>query len=128
MRYLLDTHTYLWYRISPQRIPPAILNLITDGSQEMLISVATPWEIAIKTAKGALAAAQLLVDFEAREVASGFQIAGISTTQAIRSGLLPLHHRDPFDRLLIAQALDLRVPIISRDSALDAYGVRRLWA
>lgn len=127
MRYLLDTHAYLWYRSSPQRLFPALLDLLTDRSHEILISVAVPWELAIKTGSGKLDATQLLVDFEARETAAGFILAEVRAGQAIRSGLLPPHHRDPFDRLLVAQALDLRVPIISSDPVLDLYGVKRIW-
>jgi PIN domain nuclease of toxin-antitoxin system len=127
MKYLFDTHTYLWYRSSPQVLPAAVLALVTDTAHEMLISVATPWELAIKTGIGKLDAASLLVDFESRETAAGFVIQRITTTQAIRSGLLPLHHKDPFDRLLAAQALELRIPIVSRDRVFDLYGVKRVW-
>lgn len=127
MKYLLDTHTYFLYRSAPGRLSPALLDVLTDRSQEILISVATPWELAIKTGKGKLDAAQLLVDFEARETAAGFILTEVRTTQAIRSGLLPPHHRDPFDRLLVAQAFDLGVPIISSDPVLDLYGVKRIW-
>jgi PIN domain nuclease of toxin-antitoxin system len=127
MRYLLDTHTYLWYRSSPSVLPETVLGLLTDTSNEVMISVATPWEIAVKTGVGKLSAAELLMDFESRETAAGFAFTGITTSQAIRSGLLPLHHRDPFDRLLAAQALDLRVPLLSRDKIFDVYGVTRVW-
>jgi PIN domain nuclease of toxin-antitoxin system len=128
MKYLLDTHTYLWYRSSPKVLPTAVLSLLTDASHEILISVATPWELAIKTGIGKLSAAGLLMDFESRETAAGFVFTEITTSQAIRSGLLPLHHRDPFDRLLAAQALELRIPLVSRDRVFDLYGVKRIWA
>ena len=71
--------------------------------------------------------AALLVDFEKRESAVGFSIAHLTVAQAVRSGLLPRHHRDPFDRLLIAQALDLGIPILSSDRVFDLYGVQRIW-
>jgi PIN domain nuclease of toxin-antitoxin system len=127
MKYLLDTHTYLWFRSSPKALPATVLALVTDTAHEMLISVATPWELAIKTGIGKLDATGLLVDFESREIAAGFVMQRITTTQAIRSGLLPLHHKDPFDRLLAAQALELRIPIVSRDRVFDLYGVKRVW-
>jgi PIN domain nuclease of toxin-antitoxin system len=127
MKYLIDTHTYLWFRSGPRVLPLPVMNLLTDTSHEILISIATPWELAIKTGAGRLNAAALLVDFEARETAAGFSIAGISTAQAIRSGLLPRHHKDPFDRLLAVQALDLRIPLISLDEIFDLYGVTRIW-
>ena len=127
MNYLLDTHTYLWLRGSPGRLPTGVLNLLSDTTQQGMISLVTPCEIAIKTGAGKLNGAALLVNFEQRETAVGFSIAGITTPQAIASGLLPRHHRDPFDRLLIAQALDLAVPIVSSDRTFDLYGVQRIW-
>ena len=127
MSYLLDTHTYLWLRDAPQKLPQKALKLLSDSTQQGLISPVTPCEIAIKTGTGKLNGARLLIDFEKRETAVGFLIAAITVTQAIASGLLPRHHRDPFDRLLIAQALDLNVPILSIDSTFDAYGVQRIW-
>ena len=128
MTYLFDTHTYLWFRGDPDRLPLSILDLLTDISQQGLISVITPWEIAIKTGSGKLNGSASLVNFESRETAVGFRIAEITIAQTIASGLLPRHHRDPFDRLLIAQALDLGLPIISKDSIFDLYGVQRIWA
>jgi PIN domain nuclease of toxin-antitoxin system len=127
MRYLLDTHTYLWLRDSPQKLSQTVLKLISDTTQQGLISLVTPCEIAIKTGTGKLNGTRLLLDFEKRETAVGFSLAAITVTQAIASGLLPRHHRDPFDRLLIAQAFDLNVPILSNDSTFDAYGVHRIW-
>jgi len=127
MSYLLDTQTYLWLRGFPGRLPAKVLELVANAGEEGLISPVTSCEIAIKTGSGKLNASALLPDFEKREVALGFQIANLTVAQTIRSGLLPRHHRDPFDRLLIAQALDLKVPIVSRDRIFDLYGVPRIW-
>jgi len=127
MSYLLDTHAYLWLRDCPGRLPQKALNLLSDSTQRGLISLVTPCEIAIKTGAGKLNGVPLLTDFERRETAVGFLIADITIAQAISSGLLPRHHRDPFDRLLIAQALDLNIPILSNDSIFDSYGVQRIW-
>ena len=127
MKYLLDTHTYLWFRSSPGVLPAAVLDLLTNLSHEVLISIVTPWELAIKAGIGKLKVTELLVDLESRETTAGFSFAAITPSQAIRSGLLPLHHRDPFDRLLAAQALELGIPIVSRDSIFDRYGVQRIW-
>jgi PIN domain nuclease of toxin-antitoxin system len=127
MSYLFDTHTYLWLRGDPARLPGKVSQLIADITQQGLISIVTPCEIAIKTGAGKLRGAALLVNFEKREIAVGFSIANLTVAQAIRSGLLPRHHRNPFDRLLIAQALDLDIPILSNDSVLDLYGVQRIW-
>jgi PIN domain nuclease of toxin-antitoxin system len=127
MKFLLDAHAYLWYRSSPGKLPAKVLALITETSNEALISVVTPWELAIKSGIGKLDARPLLVDFERRETAAGFAIVGITTMIAIRSGLFPLHHRDPFDRLLAAQSLELDVPLLSNDRVFDLYGANRLW-
>jgi len=127
MSYLIDTNAYLWLRGNPTRLPVKVSQLIADTTQQGLISMVTPCEIAIKTGSGKLNGAALLVDFEKRESAVGFSIANLTVAQAIRSGLLPRHHRDPFDRLLIAQALDLNIPILSSDGTFDLYGVQRIW-
>jgi PIN domain nuclease of toxin-antitoxin system len=127
MKYLLDTHTYFWARSSPKVLPKPVIDLLLDSSTEIYISVVTPLELAIKTSKGQLNARALLIDFESREIAAGFTIASITVAQAIRSGLLPSHHRDPWDRLLISQSLDLQMPIVSMDKTFDLYGVQRIW-
>jgi PIN domain nuclease of toxin-antitoxin system len=127
MRFLLDTNAYYFARTSPEMIGASALRVLTAGGHEFLISVMTPWELAIKVGIGKLAVAHLLVDFEVRETTAGFMITPITTVQAVSSGLLPNHHRDPFDRLLIAQAIDLNVPILSNDRIFDLYGVQRIW-
>jgi len=127
MRYLLDTNAYYFIRQSPKMLGASALQILTSGGHELLISVMTPWELAIKAGLGKLPVAHMLVDFEQREAAAGFTMTPITTVQAVSSGLLPHHHRDPFDRLLIAQALDLQVPIISSDRTFDLYGVQRIW-
>jgi len=94
----------------------------------LLLSIATPWEMAIKAGLGKLEnGAEILDDFENRVTASGYRMLETSIKHAIRSGYLPRYHKDPFDRLLVAQALDLNVPILSSDDIFDLYGVRRVW-
>jgi PIN domain nuclease of toxin-antitoxin system len=127
MRFFLDTHTYLWFRIEPKRLSTLAGDMLADTTQQALIPLIVPWEIAIKTQTGKLDGAGLLSSFEAREAAAGFVFVYPTVAQTIASGLLPRHHRDPFDRLLIAQSLDLNIPILSKDSALDAYGIQRIW-
>jgi PIN domain nuclease of toxin-antitoxin system len=83
--------------------------------------------MAIKTAIGKLNAADILDDFEAVASRGRFTILETMVRQVIRGGRLPLHHRDPFDRLLAAQALDSGIPIVSRDRIFDRYGVQRIW-
>jgi PIN domain nuclease of toxin-antitoxin system len=127
MKYLLDTNAYYFVRLSPKMLPHAASQILTTGGHQLLISVITPWELAIKAGLGKLPVAHMLVDFEQRETLAGFTMTPITTLQAVSSGLLPYHHRDPFDRLLIAQALDMDIPIISSDRIFDLYGVSRIW-
>ena len=128
MKFLLDTHTFLWALRSPGEIADRARAILADPGSELLISIVIPWEIAIKSGAGKLKnISKLLDDFEGQVAAGGFRIVETSVRQVIRSGALPLHHKDPFDRLLIAQALELRIPIISCDSTFDLYGVRRIW-
>jgi PIN domain nuclease of toxin-antitoxin system len=114
-------------RIAPEMLSKHTSALLADNASEILISLITPWELAIKAGTGKLNTGGLLLNFEEREVESGFHIAEITIAQAIASGLLPRYHRDPFDRLLIAQSFDLGIPIISNDQTFDLYGVQRIW-
>ena len=93
-----------------------------------MISIVVPWEIAIKTGIGKLENTErILEDFEGLISAGGFRVLETSIRHVLQSGALPLHHKDPVDRLLIAHALDLNIPILSRDDIFDRYGVKRIW-
>jgi len=109
------------------RLSVKVRELLADPVNELILSVVTPWELAIKTNGAKLDASKLLRNFEERELAEGFSVLRPTAAQAIRSGLFPLYHKDPFDRLLAAQALDLRIPLVSRDPVFDLYGVKRIW-
>ena len=126
--FLVDTHVFLWAVLSPEKLTDRVRSVFTDRDAELLVSIATPWEMAIKAGIGKLQnGAEILDNFEKRVTASGYRILETSIKDTIRSGYLPRYHKDPFDRLLIAQALDLNVPIISRDDIFDLYGVQRVW-
>ena len=127
MTYLLDTHILLWQLRSPEVFPEKVTRILQDRSARLLISIVVPWEIAIKANTGKLDPAGLLDDFEAKITRASFEMLETTVKQAIRGGKLPLYHRDPFDRLLIAQAIDLNIPIVSNDRIFDAYGVERIW-
>ena len=102
--------------------------LIKDQDNVSLVSAASAWEIATKVRLGRLpAAAGLMQDFVADMARHRIQILAVSADHGIRAGLLPGPHTDPFDRMLIAQALTEDVPLVSNDRALDGYGVKRLW-
>jgi PIN domain nuclease of toxin-antitoxin system len=127
MRYLLDTHILLWALESPEKLPVSIRRIVEDPASGLLLSIATPWELAIKTNTGKLDAGKILQQFDQLTSSGGYGLIETRVSHVIRAGRLPLHHRDPFDRLLAAQALDLKVPLISRDRVFDIYGVKRIW-
>ncbi len=128
MRYLLDTHILLWTLESPAKLSSTTRKIIEDPASELLLSIATPWELAIKTNTGKLDADRVLRQFELLTASSGgYELLDTKVSHVIRAGMFPLHHRDPFDRLIAAQALDLRIPLLSRDHVFDLYGVKRIW-
>ena len=127
MTALLDTHTLKWWLDDPGRLSESAKNLIENRINAIMISAVVPWELAIKTNIGKLRADGLLVKWASKIAAEGFTELPIESSHAIRAGLLPRHHKDPFDRLLVAQAQATGWPIISADPVFDHYGVRRIW-
>jgi PIN domain nuclease of toxin-antitoxin system len=124
---LIDTHVLLWWVGAPSRISVAAQELLRNPAYRVYVSAAVAWEIAIKVNLGKLQAQQVVGDFPRLLHAKGFHRLAISTDHALRAGMLPLHHTDPFDRMLVAQAQALNCAIVSADARLDAYGVRRIW-
>jgi PIN domain nuclease of toxin-antitoxin system len=98
-----------------------------DPENGILVSAASGWEIATKEAQGKSEWLPFVVDLDQWTQEEGFHAEAITLEQSVRAGLLPLHHKDPFDRILIAQGQSLNVPILSIDSFLDRYGVHRIW-
>jgi PIN domain nuclease of toxin-antitoxin system len=127
VKFLLDTHTVLWALDSPELLGKRALNLMLDLRNELLVSLVIPWKIAIKANKHRQTPHALITDFHSVLQQLSFVSIGIDPLHAIRSGLLPFYHRDPFDRLLAAQSLELDIPLISRDTVFDQYGVKRIW-
>jgi PIN domain nuclease of toxin-antitoxin system len=128
MTYLLDTHTLIWFLRSPQALPPRVRGLIEDETTTLAVSLATPWEMSIKTSIGKLDGEDILADFESIVARARFNVLFPTVAQTIASGRLPWFHRDPFDRLLVAQAMELGWSLLSKDVVFDAYGVRRIWS
>jgi PIN domain nuclease of toxin-antitoxin system len=126
MRVLLDTNAFLWLSDSPEHIPQATLQILDDTHNELLVSIATPWEIAIKKSIGKLktrhTAQQFMVAYE-----DIIEFLPIQAHHLAIVETLPLHHRDPFDRIIIAQAITENIPVISSDAAFDDYYVERIW-
>jgi PIN domain nuclease of toxin-antitoxin system len=125
---LLDTHTLIWWLSKDPALPVSARRVIADMRNTLMVSAASAWEIAMKYNLGKLPGAGSLVsDFGTQMEREGFELLSISAEHAIRAGLLPGPHRDPFDRMLIAQAQAENLPIVSNEKAFEPYGVRRLW-
>jgi PIN domain nuclease of toxin-antitoxin system len=128
VRLLLDTHALLWWLTKNPSLTVSAQDLIKSKDHTVLVSAVSPWEIATKVRLGKLdVASEVVANFLFYLERERFQIITINVDHGIRAGSLPGPHKDPFDRMLIAQALAEDVPIVSNDRALDGYGVRRLW-
>ena len=120
MRLLLDAHALLWWLADDATLGSEARARIADPANEILVSAATVWEIAIKRALGKLEAPRELADAIAD---AGFEEAPVTAADAERAGALEPHHRDPFDRMVVAQATRLGATILTRDPAFARYGV-----
>ena len=128
MRLLLDTHAFLWWVINDRRLSQASRQMIADDDNDVLVSAASAWEITTKHRNGKLPEAEALaVDIVGAIASQGFEELPVTVAEAARAGALPGPLRDPFDRMLIAQALSRSLVLISNDPLFDRYGVRRLW-
>ena len=128
MRALLDTHALLWWLSDDAALTRPARRIIAETKNTVFVSAASAWEIATKVRLGRLPTAiDLVGDFSNYVEREGFQLLAISVEHAIRGGLLPGPHKDPFDRMLIAQAQAENLPIISNEELFEDYGVRRLW-
>jgi PIN domain nuclease of toxin-antitoxin system len=127
VKVLLDTHVLLWWVEGGSKLSRRARNVIQYQETTILVSAVSAWEIAIKSEGGKLEADPLMTDFHQELEREGFAELPISSHHAIRAGLLKGPHRDPFDRMLIAQAQAENLPIISKDKLFDDYGVRRIW-
>lgn len=128
MRLLLDTHAFLWWvNDAPELTAPARLS-IGDANSDCYLSLASCWEMAIKSSLGKLRLARPIERFVSEQLAAnGFMLLNIELRHTAKIENLPFHHRDPFDRLLIAQAISEKLTIVSADSVFSKYGVKLLW-
>ncbi len=128
MRLLLDTHAFLWWLAGDESLTAAASEALSAPENEVHVSAATAWEIATKFRLGKLPGAALVAaDVEACVREHGFSPLPISLRHGELSGSLPGPHCDPFDRMLIAQAIIENMTLVSNEQPFDAYGVRRLW-
>lgn len=128
MRLLLDTHALLWWLDGDRKLPRKVRDLIAGEATEVLVSAASVWEIVTKARLGKLPGAlAVATDVPACVATQGFTGLAISMSHAQRAGALPGPHRDPFDRMLIAQAQAEDLPLATNERLFDGYGVRRVW-
>ncbi len=128
MRLLLDTHTFLWWINNDSSLSEPARIAVSSQVNECYLSLASCWELAIKTSIGKLQLTKTVDRFIPEELAANdFQLLSIDFRHVAKVETLPFHHRDPFDRLLVAQALIEKMTIISADAVLSEYGIKRLW-
>ena len=130
MKYLLDTHVFLWYLAADEKLSEKAINAIKSEENQILISIASLWEISIKFSLGKLKLTEDLYALEQKIKSYRFHLLPITFPHILKQAELPLHHRDPFDRLIIAQSLVERMTLISRDNAFRHYtdqGLELIW-
>jgi PIN domain nuclease of toxin-antitoxin system len=128
VRVLLDTHTLLWWLDGDRRLSRRARQTVSDEANAVLVSAASAWEIATKARIGKLpGAVEVAADIVGCLASQRFESLDITVLHAQRAGRLPGTHRDPFDRMLIAQAQIEDLPIVTNDEVFDGYGVTRLW-
>ena len=128
MKVLLDTCAVIWATLTPASLSPQARATIADEANVILVSAASAWEIATKVRLGKLPGAEKLEqDYLTVMEEAGYELLAIDTASALRAGRLTAEHKDPFDRMIAAQALALDVAILSPDPQLDQFGVRRIW-
>jgi PIN domain nuclease of toxin-antitoxin system len=128
MRLLLDSHTLIWSQDDTSQLSSAALAALSDPANDRLVSAATIWEIAIKVGKKRLPLSKPYRQWMETAIADLYlTLLPITLDHAHRQSVLPGHHGDPFDRLLIAQALVEGISIVGSDTQFDAYGVTRIW-
>lgn len=128
MRLLLDTHTLIWWLTANSSLPLSAQKLIGSRNSEVWVSAVSAWEIATKVRLGKLeVATNLAGDFAAYLAQERFEPLCITPEHGIRAGSLVGSHKDPFDRMLVAQAQIENLVIVSNDAQLDGYGVSRVW-
>jgi hypothetical protein len=124
--FLLDTHTFIWLSENDANLPNNLRDMI-DIADRVYLSIASLWEIAIKLNLGKLSLQRSYETIGAELESSDILLLPISFIDTLQIRYLPLHHRDPFDRILIAKAMNRSLALISRDTQFDAYPIQRLW-
>ena len=128
MRGLLDTHTFIWWDSTPSKLSAAALSFLQNRANTILLSVASVWEILIKVRAGKLALPDPSGPYLVKKLAeSRIEVLPIKLDHVLRIESLPVYHRDPFDRILIAQSLEEELPLITADPVFERYRVDLIW-
>ncbi len=128
MKYLLDTHAFMWWDADSEKLSSNVFEIISDDDNDIYLSVVSVWEIAIKNQIGKLPIrSELATIITEQQTENGIQILSIELAHTLKISELPLHHNDPFDRLLIAQSLVENIPILSKDAVFQKYDAEILW-
>ncbi|MBP6820065.1 MAG: type II toxin-antitoxin system VapC family toxin [Acidobacteria bacterium] len=128
MKLLLDTHAFIWFVYDSPELSRKTKELLEDKQTELLLSIASVWEMAIKASTGKLTLMAKAGEFVANQLEKDdIQLLPITLTHLNLVETLPFHHKDPFDRLLIAQTAVEHIDIVSVDTIFDSYGIRRIW-
>ena len=127
MSFLIDTHIFLWYIQASDKLSPKAVEILEDSNQTLFFSIASLWEISIKMGLGKLKLENSFHQLEALLSQHAIETLPITFADTETYLSLPLHHRDPFDRILIAQTINRSLSIISADTAFDSYSIDRLW-
>jgi PIN domain nuclease of toxin-antitoxin system len=127
MTLLLDTHAFLWFVAGDRRLSPAARRALEGARAQPLLSVASVWELAIKSSLGRLSLPEPLEAYLARKLGTNLRLLALDLPHVVAVERLPFHHHDPFDRLLVAQAITERLPIVTRDREFRKYGVEVIW-
>jgi PIN domain nuclease of toxin-antitoxin system len=124
VNYLLDTHTFMWWDSNASALSPVVFNVISDEKNQVFVSLVSIWEITIKSQIGKLNLRDDVANiFKQQEEKNNFKLLKIDLPHILKLGELPLHHRDPFDRMLIAQAMVEGFTLLSKDEHFRAYPV-----
>jgi PIN domain nuclease of toxin-antitoxin system len=127
MRLLLDTHVFIWWADDPERLSPAALAALEDEANELLLSVASVWEMQIKIQLGKLKLSLPLKELiKNQQETNNLTVSPVALPHVLALEALPFHHKDPFDRLLIAQSIEEGLTLVTADSQFSAYSVKLL--
>ena len=127
MNLLLDTHTYIWFSTNKPELSAIVKKMVEDSDNSSYISIASLWEMSIKISLGKLSIDKEFKDVIKDLTESGIEILPISFEHVLRSSSLPFHHRDPFDRIIIAQSMCEGMKLLSADIIFDQYMNERIW-